>query len=204
MCRILIIIPVKGREEVTNLCTGELVSHIQYASYSAIRARLKYVESLDDNETLGAKLNRALDECKEEPFDYLMVLGSDDLLRRQIWLYITTAIAERLQFFGFNECYVYDRINHRAKIWNYGPATIGAGRCISRKLVEQCGWELWDNAKSNGIDNSMDAMVMRKAGAYAHIIPTLYPVICDIKDGDNLNSYDMTPGAPVNAARVRE
>lgn len=209
--------PVYQREEVRRVAFDALLQQDSAAMAQGIRLYVWHAESAHQGETLGAKLNRALQslrgnllntqspprEMYSNPFDYCMVLGSDDLLRPQIWGYIRTAIDEGLQFFGFNECAIYDRINHRAKIWNYGPATIGAGRCISRKLVEACGWELWGSAKNNGIDNSMDAIVMRKAGAFASIIPTLRPVICDIKDGDNLNSFDQVPGIEANVERIR-
>lgn len=202
--KIAILIPVHGREEVAMVCEEALRVQLRQIAKSGILAVPFCIPSKYDGELLGSKLNDAVQWMAEYDWDFLMVLGSDDLLRPQIWGYIRTAIDEGLDFFGFNECAVYDRINHKAKTWNHGPNTIGAARCISRKLVEACDWVMWDNDRMNGIDSNQEAIVFSKTKVYPHIIPTLRPVICDIKDGDNLNSFDDVPGIEANVGRIRK
>lgn len=202
MTSILILIPIHGREEVRNVASYSLMESVEIAwTYKIIGTQ--WQEESREGDTLGEKLNRALKLSSGFNWDYVMVLGSDDLLRPQTWGYIRTAINEELPAFGFNQAYLYDRINHRAKIWNAGPSTFGAGRCVRRDVAEKCEWRLWDSAKNNGIDNSQERILLG-VGEPIHIIQTHIPVVCDIKDGDNLNSFDDVPGLPVNAQRVRE
>ena len=203
MTDIFIIIPVHGREEVKRVATNALRQQDSAALEKGIRCHARRIVSAWDGETLGAKLNRALRFEAPIMWDYVMVLGSDDLLRPQTWGYIATAIEEGLPAFGFNTAYLYDRINHRAKVWNAGPGTFGAGRCVRRDVVEKCGWVMWDGEKNNGIDNSQEHILL-SVGEPIHIIQTHVPVVCDIKDNDNLNSYDEIEGLPVSVARVRE
>lgn len=191
---ILIIIPTNGRHETERITRPAIQDVLD-------GARKKYgihffIHYADDYQAmpLGAKLNTTLERWKLTVWDYVMVLGSDDLIRPQAFGYIATAIDEGLKFFGFNQCVVYDRINERAKLWKSGVMTVGAGRCIHRSIVEQCNWKLWDSKKENGIDASQDSIIQLRAGEVCHIIPTLKPVLCDIKDGLNLNSFDEVEG----------
>lgn len=204
MINLLILIPVHGREEVRRMAFDALIGQDSIARGKWIRINIWHAESSHDSETLGAKLNRELGNVRDRTlWDYIMVLGSDDLLRPQVWGYIATAIAEGIPCFGFNQAYLYDRLSHRAKIWDAGAGTFGAGRCVRRDVVEKCGWKLWDDNKNNGIDGSQERILLG-VGEPIHIIQTHIPVVCDIKDNDNLNSYDDVPGLPVSAARVRE
>lgn len=203
MINLLILIPVHQREEVRRVCFDALVKQFVAPTHTGIHPCIARVETEFEGETLGAKLNRGLADSKELNWDYCMVLGSDDLLRPQVWGYIRTAIEEGIPAFGFNQAYLYDRLSHRAKVWDAGPGTFGAGRCVRRVEVARTGWRMWDDAKNNGIDNSQERILL-SVGQPIHIIDTHIPVVCDIKDGDNLNSFDSVPGLPVNAARVRE
>lgn len=206
MINLLILIPVHGREEVRKVAFSDLMNdqHSKTTIRNGIKLFITHIESAFEGETLGAKLNRGLSDSKGLNWEYVMVLGSDDLLRSHVWGYIRVAIEEGLRAFGFNKAYLYDRINHRAKIWDAGPGTFGAGRCVRRDVVKECGWELWDNAKNNGIDNSQERIIFDRADYQPiFILDTHIPVICDIKDNDNLNSFDDVPGLPVSAQRVR-
>lgn len=204
--KIAIVVPIHGREGTTETVSWVLWNfHVQEAARYGIDIAPMLVRSLSDSEALGAKLNRALADVRLREWDYLMILGSDDLLRPQIWGYIRTAIEEELPFFGFNQAIIYDRIQHKAKLWDHGASTIGAARCIRRDVVEKCGWKMWDDDKHNGIDSNQEWNVWVRTGIdFPVIIPTLRPVICDIKDGENLNSFDDVPGVGVNVERIRK
>lgn len=202
MINLLILIPVHGREEVRNVASYALMDSSDVARTHGIKVT-QWQEESREGDTLGMKLNRVLKLSQGIEWDYVMVLGSDDLLRPQTWGYIRTAIDEGIRCFGFNTAYLYDRIAHRAKIWDAGPGTFGAGRCVRRDVVEKCDWAMWDASKNNGIDGSQERILL-SIGEPIHIIQTHIPVVCDIKDDDNLNSFDDVPGLLVNAARVRE
>lgn len=204
MINLLILIPVHQREEVRKVAFDALLQQDSAARAQGIKLSVWHVESNHATEKLGAKLNRVLGNALTgSPWAYCMALGSDDLLRPQIWGYIRTAIEEEVPVFGFNQAYLYDRINHRSKIWDAGPGTFGAGRCVRRDVVMKCGGVMWDSNKNNGIDGSQERILL-SVGEPIHIVQTHIPVVCDIKDNDNLNSFDDVPGLPVNAARVRE
>jgi len=200
MKKIVIVIPCKGREHVVSVSTRHLNEQVEAAK--AYGLDIKAVWTHDDV-ALGQKLNNAIRYISAWEWDYVMILGSDDLVRPQIWGYVATAIGEGCRAFGFNEAVLYDRIGHRAKVWKYGALTFGAGRCIRRDVVEACGWNMWDDAKENGIDNNQEKRLWDIAECFIDIIPTMNPVICDIKDDDNLNSYDSIEGIAKPAYHIR-
>ena len=197
--KIIILIPCKGRETVTAVSKPHILDHVQHAARYGIELIPHWTH---EDVQLGAKLNNAIKALRWRSWDYVMIMGSDDLMRPQIWGYVRTAIEEGLQAFGFNEAVLYDRLTRRAKMWKYGPLTFGAGRCISRTAVQCCHWMMWDDDKENGIDNNQESRLWEIAGEYIHIIPTRFAVICDIKDEDNLNAYDDIEGTKLNARHI--
>jgi hypothetical protein len=199
--KISILIPCKGRETVTAVTKPHILDHIQHAACYGIELIPHWTH---EDVQLGRKLNNAMQALRWTDWDYVMIMGSDDLMRPQIWGYVRTAIEEGLQAFGFNEAILYDRLERRAKEWCYGPLTFGAGRCISRAIVTGCDWMMWDDGKENGIDNNQERRIDQLTGEYIHIIPTQFPVICDIKDGDNLNSYDDIEGGDLSPRHIEK
>lgn len=201
--KVVCIIPVKGREQVLKVTRRHILQNAYYASRYGISLNVQFFDT-DHFIPLGKKLNNALGEVKNMRYhwDYLMVLGSDNLLRPQYWAYVMAAMEEDLLAFGFSECLLYDRINHQAKLWQHAPSTFGAGRMVSRGICEVCEWKLWDDAKENGIDNSQERRIYEVTKQPIYPIPTHKPVICDIKDGDNLNSYDSIEGMTIDPLRA--
>lgn len=202
MIKIICVIPVHGREKVVRVTKPHMLAHIDHAKEYGIELSLFHYDR--DERPLGRKWNNMIMLTRDRQWEYLMILGSDDLMRPYIWLYIRAAIAEGLKAFGFNTAVMYDRLTHRAKKWNYNVATFGAGRCVHRSIVEGCEWEMWDNTKGRGMDNNQEDNIYRKTKEAVHIVPTYRPLILDIKDGDNLNAFDDIEGGELDAYKVRE
>lgn len=86
------------------------------------------------NKPLGEKWNAGLTAALRYEWDYLMTVGSDDLISEELMeLYGWTDEA-----FGINQCYVYDLPTGRSAIFE-NTYPIGLARCIRRDVVEDLG-----------------------------------------------------------------
>lgn len=87
-----------------------------------------------ENLPLGRKWNAGLEVALRYDWDYLMTVGSDDLISEELMeLYGWTDDA-----FGINKCYVYDLPTGRSAIFE-NTYPIGLARCISRAAIEDLG-----------------------------------------------------------------
>ena len=203
MIEILILIPIQDRE-----ISDVTLSALFYAR-STVRAEygISYTPvTWAGNEVLGKKLNTGLQSIKGREFDYLMVLGSDDLLHPDAWKYIKATIEGKRKalYFGFQSCYFYDQATHRAREWRRGGGAfaVGAGRCIHRSLIEACNWVLWPDQLAKGLDNAQEGIVQKATGLPCDVIATPHPVVCDIKDGKNIHPFDSSKDIEANPDEV--
>lgn len=89
------------------------------------------------NEPLGEKWNAGLTAALRYEWDYLMTIGSDDLISEELMeLYGWTEEA-----FGINRCYVYDLPTGRSAIFE-NTYPIGLARCIRRDVVEDLAYKV--------------------------------------------------------------
>ena len=90
------------------------------------------------NEYLGRKKNAGLKELMKLGWDYMIEIGSDDLINsRLIDLY--KPLWERGEnCFGVRSCYFIETATGRVSFWSHEYA-IGAGRCIKRTVFDGFG-----------------------------------------------------------------
>lgn len=120
------------------------------------------------NRPISAKHNTALHIAREINPDYVLCLGSDDILSQELFILYEQHMHTGIDFIGLKDFYFYDIISRKASYWGgytdrkrYGE-TCGAGRMISRRLLNQCGWVLWNNNINKGLDGSMSANLRGK------------------------------------------
>ena len=87
------------------------------------------------NQPLGEKKNAGLRAALTLEWDYLMELGSDDLLKNELLdLYYPKFVNGEMTW-GLNACYFYEVGTHKVGIHeNHYP--IGAGRCFKRDVFK--------------------------------------------------------------------
>jgi hypothetical protein len=112
------------------------------------------------NRPLGGKWNAGLRYAKNLEWDYLLIMGSDDITNTEIFdTYERWAIAD-YDLIGFKDAYFYDMPTKNLRYWSgyenqrKGEPT-GAGRLIKRSVIEKLNYELWDGTKEKYLDSSM-------------------------------------------------
>ena len=86
------------------------------------------------NEPLGEKKNAGLKHIIGWDFDYLMELGSDDLISNDYLDFIEPELKKKTPLFNASTVYFIDTITGRGSKWS-SDIVIGLGRCISKDTL---------------------------------------------------------------------
>lgn len=149
---------------------------------------------IEENDPLGRKMNRGLLEAMKFDFQFMMQLGSDDLITRELFEIYNNL---HLDYFGVNSYHAVDLEGKRAKKFTYGGVhnpiwhPVGAGRVFRKRVLEKIllHEDLWEDKAQKLLDNSSD-IVMLKNGYRAEIIKYTGVGIIDIKTDENIWPYD--------------
>ena len=210
--KILILIPVWKRPELTRKCIQALLK----LKPKGIDLKIFCILSMDDpdftanletvktnrvafmaatNKPLGVKKTFGLAGAisANRDYDYIMELGSDDFINPKLFELYKFPIANRVQFFGLNNVYMY-HVRKDKLIWVKEYAgedmTFGCGRMIHKSVIEKIGFDLWDEY-NEGLD-TMSGKKMRKAGFDEFVIDAgEYPYILGVKTDTHISPFEF-------------
>jgi hypothetical protein len=141
------------------------------------------------NEPLGRKKIAGLNFAHRNfEFDYLMELGSDDLVNPEIFELYKPYMEKKFEFFGLNNLY-YTNWDTRETIfckdYNEGQ-TFGAGRMILNDAIRV---HPWPEDCNSGLDTAM-VKILASKGIMEHVIDCgEKPYILDIKTNTTINHW---------------
>lgn len=87
----------------------------------------------EENLPLGNKWNAGIKEVMKHDFDYLLQLGSDNLISPQIFDYYSELMEKGIDFFGTKQIYFLE--GDKAKLHTNGEC-YGAARVFSKKMLD--------------------------------------------------------------------
>jgi glycosyltransferase involved in cell wall biosynthesis len=224
MTKIAILIPVWGRAKVLEKCLKQLNIFIELCTNykfivifvlsdednENVKIR-KMISSVDfyyeicteTNDFLGLKMNKGIETALKNEFDYLMNLGSDNLLHPYLMDLYAPYIELGYFVFGINSYLMYDILKEES--YHYEPDMksrikdeiythpIGAGRMIHRsaieEIIEKDGF-FYDNDRMRGMDMNSGNKLIRHGYTQKIINAGEFPYIVDIKTGLNINTVD--------------
>lgn len=134
------------------------------------------------NEQLGAKWNHGLFISRPMKWDYLVTLGSDDIVKGSLFDFYETGqdvlITDKIHFI--------DMATGRATLTT--RARVGAGRRISRKVIEACNYKLWTDDRNRSLDMDSNATIMKAGFATTESHTSAH--IVGLKSEVNIWGYD--------------
>jgi len=161
MIKILIYIAAWQRREITKLCYDgvERLQAYNPDKYD-IDCLVVYSDDLDGllaktydfhtvhapNLPLGRKFNIGLESAMGMEFDYLMQLGSDDLLSNNALDLYYPELEKGTELIGIKDLAFVDSTTKQAKYFEY-TKIIGGGRCIKKSVIEDCATKIAYRAK---------------------------------------------------------
>lgn len=145
------------------------------------------------NQPLATKMNATALKAKELDSDYTICMGSDDVLSPELFQHYLKWMKKGYDFIGIQDMYFYDVVSGKAQYWggyrerNRFMHSAGAGRCISKHLMNKWQWLPWKVKHNDFLDNSMQGRIngtqkilnIKSLGVYA----------LDIKSPTNMTPY---------------
>ena len=165
----------------------------------------RYAEA--PNEPLSGKWNAGMRLMQELEPDAVMITGSDDVISAPYIEAATREIAKGADYVMFDTLCCYDMDTCRAYLSN--PARMGAGRVLSRRLLDECNWQPWPDGLERRLDGGMDEKLSPSPLTQRIIrADRLDGALCvDIKSSGNMWSFDKLRSMlrrthPVNGPRL--
>lgn len=148
----------------------------------ALDAGWEYIEA--PNYPVSNKFNIAMQAAKG--CDGVIVIGSDDLIskdRLEEYLKLPKDVnfiiqPDTLHFFD----------TYTQRLYHYTASTkFGAGRYLSKKILNKCNWKAWPNGLNSGMDNGMLEKLKVNVHAYQ-----MKGIMVDVKHTENITPKYIT------------
>lgn len=213
---LLIYLAVWRRPEITELCFMGLERLRKHKSYNievfaviseremiplCNKYKVKWI--MHENNPLGRKKNYGLRQLSCFDFDYMMEIGSDDLITNELLDQYLDYFG-KYDFFGITDSVYIESENLSCRRLTSDKTTYGAGRCISRKVLEACNWTLWSDNIERGLDNNSILKVQSHGFKYERVKHMDCPGVIDVKSDENLWKFNYFLGEEYDINLVLE
>jgi len=210
--KILIYLAVWKRPQITELCflgiqrlrrsfNVEALAVISEEEMKPLCEKYGVHWVMYKNEPLGEKKNYGLRKAKEFDFEYLMEIGSDDLVLDDLVTDYLRNYIGKYEFFGVSDALIVDtdfRVARRV----LSKTVYGAGRMISRSALEKMKWTLWANSANRGLDQNSVFNARRNNINYHLTKPLTYPGVIDVKSRENIWKFNYFLGVEYDLEKV--
>ena len=150
---------------------------------------VKYV--YHQNLPLGEKKNFGLFHAYKREWDYIIEIGSDDVLKTE-YLHHFAPYFGKVDLLGINN-FVYINSADLACRQYKGVTSYGLGRAISRRAIDKVGTSIWNARLNKGLDNSSN-FYMARHGVLEHRVKSDMPLAIDIKSDENIWEFNYLYG----------
>jgi hypothetical protein len=212
---LLIYLAVWRRPEITELCFMGIERMKKHSAYNIeafavisepgmIQLCNKYGIKwfMTDNYPLGKKKNTGLRAAERFDFDYLMEIGSDDLITNDLLTQYLDYFG-KYDFFGITDAAYIESETGACRRLTTDKSTYGAGRIISRKILNQMNWTLWSDSLNRGLDNNSLYNIETKTKVKYHKVKHQdVPGVIDVKSSENLWKFNYFIGEDYNLLEI--
>lgn len=146
------------------------------------------------NEPLSTKMNATALIAKELGSDYVLCMGSDDVMSVELMQEYIKWMELGYDFIGVLDFYFYDTVSGRALYWGgyreryRRGVTCGAARCVSSSLMDKWDWQPWKLGHDDYLDNSMEGRIQGKQKILS--LKSLKMYALDIKSSTNMTPFE--------------
>lgn len=219
--RIVAVMPVSGREELFPLTIKRLYQQEDVEMIVVVICDTQNEWSLAADsancvgfhlekwESLGDKWQTGVNNARDYDPDALMIVGSGNWFTNG-WAKTLFPYLDDYDMVGSEAMYVYQiRQNDQVMIhWNgyHNNARkgdmLGAGRLLSRRILDKVDWQIYNTNLDCGLDRSM-SKILKRHGAKTLTLPAGGEYIMKVGSHKwkNINSFGVLWGSP-NARKV--
>jgi len=152
-----------------------------------------YVEH--ENTPLGSKANARLTACKLLDPDYVILIGSDDLISSRCFALMLSKMQKGYDEIAPLDIYYYNSLDE-SSTYSHGyqgrrrGEPVAAGRCLSKSILDRMDWKIWPDSTPKGLDSlSRDKIRRNRNNHYYYSCRENGVVICDVKSEINLTPF---------------
>lgn len=163
------------------------------------------------NEPLAEKMNAPVMMAKELNCDYVFCIGSDDIISPELFSIYVEQAKRGIDFVGVTDFYFYDTISKRVIYWGgyredwRKGHTCGAGRLISKRLLDLWQWKLWEVKHNLILDNSIqDKLAATPHTEMIFSIKENRVYALDIKSKENMTPFAMWDNTTESSIEIIE
>jgi len=141
------------------------------------------------NNPATEKFNRAFKYMQSQNVDAVMTLGSDDIISCGFYTKTLEELDNGADYVGTGVFYFYcgQGLDRGKMVKLDTPQIKGIGRTVTKDILNQCDWRLWNVEKNWG----MDAIATKNIVKYAKKKAIVEDIIVDVKTRQNLNSFKI-------------
>lgn len=208
-CVIMILTHDRGEHSALNICLKYLknceaaevlgvkftpvIFHSESNDAEIVTASGYNATLLSNDMPLGRRHNLAMDRLLKMEWDYLMQLGSDDVITPSGYLSAAIWMKQGVQFASFTRLGIVSPRRDKY-VEHVSLAMMGAGRFMSREAAEKshaghAGGGIWKDHKLKGLDGDSEHSLLSRAGAVCHPLHTHQICVYDFKSFNNLHDY---------------
>ncbi len=149
------------------------------------------------NQPLGLKANIRLKACQKLKPDYVLFLGSDDIMSIPTFRFILNKIKQGFDEIAPMDLYIYD-VQSKRLVYSRGYTNhrkgerLAIGRVIHRDVLNKLKWTMWNSTRNTSLDGSSKSLldgIVRKPCYYWLKENNL--MILDIKTAVNLSKFKL-------------
>lgn len=163
------------------------------------RCKEKWIHYVEiENNPLGRKMNAAALLAKEKGYDYCLLVGSDDIICNNLFDLYLDSIDRGIDYTYLMDGFFYDTTTKRSLYWGgYRDRrkgdSLGAGRLLSKRLLDKLDWQMWYDVKLSGmLDSAMDEkMKLIKYTEKAIWLKNNDCMLLDIKSSTNMTKFAL-------------
>jgi len=155
-----------------------------------------YVEM--PNDPLALKVNQPILLARNLGADYVLCVGSDDIITPELMGLYYKHMINKIDYIAVSDFYFYDTVSGKSIYWGgytesyrLGHAC-GAGRLISKNLLNQWSWKPWDVKHNAILDTSIQEKLKRTQ--HTSVVFSLKEnnvFALDIKSATNMTPFDL-------------
>jgi len=154
------------------------------------------------NQPLAVKMNAPVYRAKDLKVDFVLCLGSDDIISPELMEIYIDGMRKKADFIGVTDFYFYDTTTKKSIYWGgykepyRSGCTCGAGRILSKRLLNVWNWNLWETKHSHILDNSIDEKLRTTDhSSYTFAMADYNVFALDVKSSVNMTPFKLWPNS---------
>lgn len=157
---------------------------------------------MHENLPLGRKKNFGLTQALKKDFDYLVELGSDDLLKNELFDAYEPHFIDRKPLLGIRSFVFLNSEDGECRLYTRKLSTFGLGRAIRKDILERFK-ALWPDKNNSGLDNASHFFLARQ-GVLDTRVGIDKPLAIDIKSQINIWAFNRLEGTKFSLEETLE